>query len=118
MNSSRLLTPSQLKAYLKYRGTAPLRDVLLHFDAAPSAVLHLLEFWRERGHIRQIAVTPVACDKGCGGCASGDVGGDACTTDTHEYDLIEWVESSASPVCFDVLSDYDEAWKPANPHGV
>lgn len=115
MNSSRLLTPSQLKAYLKYRGTAPLRDVLLHFDAAPSAVLHLIDFWRERGHIRQIAVTPTACTTGCSGCGSGD----ACTTTTtHDYDLIEWVESSASPVCFDVLSDYDEAWKPASPHGV
>lgn len=115
MNSSRLLTPSHLKVYLKYRGTAPLRDVLLHFDAAPSAVLHLIDFWRERGHIRQIAVTPTACDTGCSGCGSGD----ACTTTTtQDYDLIEWVESSASPVCFDVLSDYEEAWLPTSAHGV
>lgn len=114
MSASRVLTPSQLKAYLKERGTAPLRDVLLHFDAAPSAVLPLLEFWRERGNLRQIAVEPPSCDSGCGGCGSGD----ACATPTPEHDLIEWIEPSASPVCFDVLADYDEAWKPSTPHGV
>ncbi len=111
----RRLTPSHLKAYLKARGSAPLRDVLLHFDAAPSAVIGLLDFWRDRGHIRQTPVNLPSCDSGCGGCGSGT--DSACSTD-HDYDLIEWIESSASPVCFDVLADYDEAWKPASPHGV
>ncbi len=114
MTSDRQLTPSRLKAYLKARGTAPLRDVLLHFDAAPGAVLQVLDFWRDRGHIRQIAVEPAHCDTGCGGCGSG---ADACST-SNEHDLIEWVESSASPVCFDTLTDYDDAWKPSTPHGV
>ena len=113
--SARLLTPSQLKAYLKARGSAPLRDVLLHFDAAPSAVMGLLDFWRDRGHIRQTPASLPACNNGCGGC--GNETHTACSTD-HDYDLIEWIESSASPVCFDVLADYDEAWKPTSPHGV
>ncbi|WP_407275771.1 FeoC-like transcriptional regulator [Halothiobacillus sp. DCM-1] len=114
MNADRLLTPSQLKAYLKDRGSAPLRDVLLHFDAAPSAVRQLIEFWRARGHIRQTHLNAPTCESGCGGCSTGD---NACAVD-DQFDLIEWIDASASPVCFDVLADYDDAWKPSSPHGV
>ncbi len=116
---ARILTPSQVKAYLKQRGMAPLSDVINRFDAPPDAVLAILEFWQQRGHLRRIAQTASAPATSCstGGCGSGSCNsGESphCAAPATSNELLEWVEPSASPVCFDAVADFEAAWLPAS----
>jgi len=114
---TRVLTPSQVKTYLKQRGMAPLSDVINRFDAPTDAVIAILEFWQQRGRVRRIDTQPAAsCSSG--GCRSGGCStpSEPCQTATASNDLFEWLEPSAAPVGFDVLIDFEEAWQPSISH--
>jgi hypothetical protein len=99
---------------------APLSDIINRFDAPPDAVLAILDFWQQRGHLRRIVNTDNAPAARCssGGCGSGSCGSDAahhCETTAPSNALIEWIEPNASPVCFDAVADFEAAWLPASP---
>ncbi|MDD3576401.1 FeoC-like transcriptional regulator [Halothiobacillus sp.] len=114
----RVLTPSNVKRYMKQRGTAPLSDIINRFDAPPEAVLAILDFWQQRHHIRKIAAPPAAsCGTGCSSCSTSPGAESSCKTPVAN-DLYEWIESDALPFGFDVLADYEQAWVPTSPHGV
>lgn len=64
--------PRAIKAYLEARGSAPMLDLMRHFDSEAGAVEGVLDFWMRRGRVRR--VEPVtACAGGCGGgcCTAG-----------------------------------------------
>lgn len=120
-DTPRVLTPSNVKRYMKQRGRAPLSDIINRFDAAPEAVLAILDFWRARQHIRQIAAAPDGnCHGGgssCNSCHAASNAGSACSAPITN-DLYEWIEGDAPPVGFDVLADYEQAWLPTTDRGI
>lgn len=84
--------PRAIKAYLQARGSAPLLDLMRHFDSEAGAVEGVLDFWMRRGRVRR--VEPVtACAGGCGGgcCATG--------TPKPSSAVYEWV-GAAQPLRF------------------
>lgn len=116
--ADRVLTPSNVKRYVRQRGTVPLSDIIHRFDAPPEAVLAIVQFWEQRRHIRKIAAEPTtACSSGCTSCSASKERDTSCKTG-NTNDLYEWIEADAPPVGFDVLADYDQAWKPTSRHGV
>ena len=114
----RVLTPSNVKRYMKQRGTAPLSDIINRFDATPEAVLAILDFWQQRHHIRKIAPAPAgSCGTGCSSCSTSPDAESTCQTPVAN-DLYEWIESGSLPVGFNLIADYEQAWVPTSPHGV
>ncbi|HPY41254.1 MAG TPA: FeoC-like transcriptional regulator [Thiolinea sp.] len=59
---------SDIRSYLQQRGTASLKDVAVHFDIAPDTAQFALNYWQNKGKIREQAAS---CGSGsCGGCSS------------------------------------------------
>lgn len=116
--ANRVLTPSNVKRYVKQRGMAPLSDIVNRFDATTDAVLAILDFWQRRGHIRKIAAKPTpSCGSGCSSCSTSPDAQATCQTPIAN-DLYEWIDGDAPPVGFDVLADYEQAWVPTSHHGL
>lgn len=74
-----MMTPSTVRDYLKERGSAPLSDVALHFDAGEDSVRAVLGLWIAKGRVR-----PLAAGAGCSKAASC---GCACKVE----EIFEWV---------------------------
>lgn len=112
----RVLTPSNVKRYVKQRGMAPLSDIINRFDATPEAVLAILDFWQQRHHIRKIAAAAAgSCSTGCSSCSTSPDAESNCQTPVAN-DLYEWIESDSPPVGFDVFTAYEESWQPGIGH--
>jgi|GEM_PF-6581371 len=111
----RVLTPSNVKRYMKQRGAAPLSDIINRFDATPEAVLAILDFWQQRRHIRKIAAAPAgSCGTGCSSCSTSPDAESTCQTPVAN-DLYEWILANDMPIDFDVLADFEESWQPKLP---
>jgi hypothetical protein len=111
----RVLTPSNVKRYMKQRGTAPLSDIINRFDATPEAVLAILDFWQQRHHIRKIAAAPAGSrGTGCSSCSTSPDAESTCQTPVAN-DLYEWILANDIPIDFDVLTDFEESWQPKLP---
>lgn len=74
-----MMTPSTVRDYLKERGSAPLSDVALHFDAGESAVRSVLDLWVAKGKVRPLSASA--------GCAKAGTCGCSCKVE----DIFEWV---------------------------
>lgn len=64
----------EIRNYLQQRGTASLSDVAAHFDIAPDTASFALNYWQQRGKVREMST---ACNSGgCGGkaCNNGGTG--------------------------------------------
>lgn len=59
-----------IRGYLEQRGTASLHDVAVHFDIAPDTAQFALNYWQQKGKIRE---QNAHCGSGaCGGCSQND----------------------------------------------
>ncbi|WP_207765798.1 FeoC-like transcriptional regulator [Pleomorphomonas carboxyditropha] len=74
-----MMTPSAVRDYLRERGSAPLSDVALHFDAGEDAVRAVLDLWVAKGRVR-------ALTDGAGCSKAGTCG---CTCKAEE--IFEWI---------------------------
>jgi putative ferrous iron transport protein C len=74
-----MMTPSSVRDYLKERGSAPLSDVAVHFDAGKDAVRAVLDLWIAKGRVRSMA--PGAS------CSKASSCGCACKTE----EVFEWI---------------------------
>lgn len=70
---------SDLKAYLRERGRAPIGDLAARFDAEPEALRGMLEVFIRKGRLRLL--TPDA--EKCGGCSK---------CEASRVEVYEWVE--------------------------
>lgn len=70
-----------IRQYLQQRGTASLNDVATHFDIAPDTARFALDYWQQRGKVREM---PTAC--GTGGCGGKSCGGNGSGA------VYEWVK--------------------------
>lgn len=68
---------SDLKAYLKERGRAPIEDLANRFHTDPAAIRGMLETWIAKGRVRRI--DPEAGD--CTGCNK---------CDSFKLEIYEW----------------------------
>ena len=64
-----MMTPSSVRDYLKERGSAPLSDVALHFDAGEDAVRAVLDLWIAKGRVRGLAAGTGCSKAGSCGCS-------------------------------------------------
>jgi hypothetical protein len=85
---------ADLRDYLARRQVASVRDLALHFDAAPDAMRDMLDVWLRKGRVRRVDPTTVAAP----GCSSG-----ACATCSRcadlatEAELYAWVDPGSAP---------------------
>jgi len=63
-----MMTPSTVRDYLKERGSAPLTDVALHFDAGEDAVRAVLNLWVAKGKVRPLEAGASCSKAGSCGC--------------------------------------------------
>ncbi len=59
---------SDIRQYLKQRGTATLDEVAIHFDIATDAAKFALNYWIKKGKINKFGAS---CNSSCGGCGAG-----------------------------------------------
>lgn len=59
---------TEVRDYLKQRGTAPLRDMALTFDMEQDALRPIIEQWVAKGKVRKLP-PGTACAGGCNSCA-------------------------------------------------
>lgn len=64
-----MMTPSTVRDYLRDRGSAPLTDVALHFDAGEDAVRAVLNLWIAKGKVLPLAAGAGCSKAGSCGCA-------------------------------------------------
>lgn len=74
-----MMTPSLVRDYLRERGSAPLSDIALHFDAGEDAVRAVLNLWVAKGRVRALAAGA--------GCSKAGSCGCACKVE----DIFEWI---------------------------
>ncbi len=58
---------SDIKQYLKQRGSASLSDISLRFDADPDAMRGMLDQWIRKGKVTKQAAK-ATCGSGCNRC--------------------------------------------------
>jgi hypothetical protein len=64
-----MMTPSTVRDYLKERGSVPLSDVALHFDASEDSIRAVLDLWIAKGRVRPLAAGAGCSKAGSCGCA-------------------------------------------------
>lgn len=57
-----------IRDYLQQRGSASLHEVATHFDIAPDTARFALQYWQNKGKVRELSST----------CSSGGCGGKSC----------------------------------------
>ena len=86
---------ADLRDYLACRGVASLRDLALHFDAAPDAMRDMLGVWLRKGRVRRVdpatAAAPGCPGGACAGCSR-------CADPATEAELYAWVDPGAAPL--------------------
>ncbi len=58
---------SDIKQYLKQRGSASLSDISLHFDTDPDAMRGMLDQWIRKGKVTKQSAK-ATCGSGCNRC--------------------------------------------------
>jgi putative ferrous iron transport protein C len=58
---------SDIKQYLKQRGSASLSDISIHFDTDPDAVRSMLEQWIRKGKVNKLSAK-ATCGSSCNKC--------------------------------------------------
>lgn len=72
---------SDIKQYLKLRGSASLSDISLHFDSDPDATRGMLEQWIRKGKVSKQSAE-ATCGSGCNRCG------------LEGAEIYRWVEAS------------------------
>lgn len=69
-----------IRDYLQQRGSASLYEVAIHFDIATDTARFALQYWQNKGKIRELG----------GSCSTGGCGGKSCGTESAVR--YEWVQ--------------------------
>lgn len=67
-----MMTPSQLRDYLKEHRQASLADLSIHFASQPDAIKAAMETWIRKGKAQVIMAEP-ECGKSCCQCKTENV---------------------------------------------
>lgn len=62
-----MVTPLQIKKYLKQRGIVPLQDIAFHFKSEIDIIRPMLDIWVRKGKAKKQA-GDLGCQKGCCKC--------------------------------------------------
>lgn len=85
------MSPSEVKRYMQARGIVPLSDLVNRFGCDAEAMRGVLEFWKRKGRVRQLASRSGCGGAGCGGCGDG-----ACATPALSA-VYQWLDEGERP---------------------
>lgn len=75
---------SDIRDYLRERGSASLQEVALHFDITLDTAKFAMGYWQNKGKIRALSA---ACSSGCGKQGS-------CSSSSSAKEQYEWLGRS------------------------
>lgn len=70
-----------VRDYLQAAGSAPVRDIALHFKITQEAATSMIEHWVKKGNARKLPAGSL-CQGGCRSC------------DPETIDIYEWVSAN------------------------
>jgi hypothetical protein len=71
----------QVRDYLQAAGSAPIRDIALHFKISEDDAKSMVEHWVKKGYAHKLPAGSL-CQGGCRSC------------DPETIDIYEWIQSN------------------------